>query len=85
MVGWDQEKGNFSFPAIPVKAVDPIGAGDAFLSAATLSFDPKVNLTSSMYLASCAGAIAVTKMGTDPSSYEEIHSFALETLKQFEL
>lgn len=85
MIGWDREDGDFWFPAIPVKPVDPIGAGDAFLSAAALSFDPQTKLPACMYIASCAGAIAVTKMGTDPSTYEEIRSLALQTLDQIEL
>ncbi|PIR20602.1 MAG: hypothetical protein COV45_05225 [Deltaproteobacteria bacterium CG11_big_fil_rev_8_21_14_0_20_47_16] len=77
VIGWDRTQGIFSFPAVPVAPVDPIGAGDAFLSAATLSFHPDVNLMTSMFLASCSGAIAVTKMGTDPSTFDEIRDMAL--------
>lgn len=85
MMGWDHQAGDFSFPAFPVKVVDAIGAGDSFLSAAGLSFDPQTKLMASIYLASCAGAIAVKKLGTDPTTFDEIRSFALEHLDLLEI
>lgn len=80
VVGWDRAQGVFAFPAVPVNAVDPIGAGDAFLSAAALSFHPDTPLMVSMLLASCAGAVAVTKMGTDPSTFQEVRDLAIGLL-----
>lgn len=79
-IGWDKTLGNFGFPAIPVNVVDPIGAGDSFLSAAALSFDHNTGLTTSMFLSNCSGAIAVTKMGTQPTTYQELTSFSLELM-----
>src|SRR6202011_1824990 len=34
LMGYDQRDGEFQLPAIPVEVKDPIGSGDAFLSAA---------------------------------------------------
>lgn len=85
MMGWDAKLGDFQLPAFSVPVVDPIGSGDSFLSAAALSFDPQIKLLASIFLASCAGAIAVTKMGTDPITDDEIRSFALDQLKALAL
>lgn len=85
MVGWDRTAGLFNFPAFPVKSIDPIGAGDSFLSAAALTYAETIAPTTSMYLANAAGAIAVTKMGTAATTYEELETFVKTTLDQIGL
>lgn len=51
-------------PAIPVRAVDTTGAGDAFTAGLTLALAEGRPLPEAVYFANAAGAVAVTRFGT---------------------
>jgi rfaE bifunctional protein kinase chain/domain len=80
LMGFDDREHAFRLPAVPVDVRDPIGSGDAFLSAAALTFRPQVKVMASMFIAACAGALAVTKMGTVPNTLAELTGFVERTL-----
>ncbi|MCS7207817.1 MAG: ribokinase [Dehalococcoidia bacterium] len=50
-------------PAFPVKAVDTVGAGDAFCGALTVALAEGMPLPEAVRFANAAGAVAVTKPG----------------------
>ena len=81
LIGYDNNR-FFEFPAIPVNAIDPIGSGDAFLSAAALTLNPEVKMMASIFIATCAASLSTTKMGTVPNKSEELKSFIDGILKQ---
>jgi ribokinase len=58
----DQSTGRL-YPAIPVKAVDTVAAGDAFNGALGAALSLGFNLEEAMHWALTAGAIAVTRAG----------------------
>ena len=60
--------------------VDPIGAGDALLSAATLSLIVTKNIVQASILGNFAAAIECSKLGNIPVSFEEL----IEETKKFE-
>jgi rfaE bifunctional protein kinase chain/domain/rfaE bifunctional protein nucleotidyltransferase chain/domain len=62
-------------PALAPYAVDPVGAGDAFLSAATLMLTTGATLQQAGYLGSAAGALAVQRLGNQPISREDLIHF----------
>ena len=82
LMGYEKNKAFFRLPAIPVEVKDPIGSGDAFLSAAALTYRPEVKLMASAFVATCAGSLAVTKMGTVPNNFEELSNFVQEKLNE---
>ena len=51
------------YPALPVKAVDTVAAGDAFNGALSAALSLGFNLEEAMHWAIAAGAIAVTRAG----------------------
>jgi ribokinase len=55
------------FPACKVDAVDPTAAGDAFTAALTLDLAAGKGIEEAIAFANCAGALAVTKLGAQPS------------------
>ena len=61
-------------PAFSVKVVDTTAAGDAFCGALAASLAHGINIEKSVKIANAAGALAVTKLGAEPSlpSREEI-------------
>ena len=83
LIGYDNDN-FFEFHAIPVNAIDPIGSGDAFLSAAALTFKPEVKLMASIFIATCAASLSTTKMGTVPNEIEELKGFVNRILHQLE-
>ena len=60
--------------------VDPIGAGDALLSAATLALITSKNIIQASILGNFAAAIECSKLGNIPVSFEEL----IEETKKFE-
>jgi rfaE bifunctional protein kinase chain/domain/rfaE bifunctional protein nucleotidyltransferase chain/domain len=59
-------------PALAPHAVDPVGAGDAFLSVATLMLAAGGTLNQAGYLGSAAAAIAVSRLGNVPVTRQEL-------------
>ena len=71
-------KTNQHFPAFKVKAVDPTAAGDAFTAALTVKLAAGEKMDAAIRYANAAGALAVTKLGAQPSlpSAKEVEAFA---------
>jgi ribokinase len=69
------------FPARKVKAVDTTAAGDAFTGALSLGIAEKLPRDRIMNRAMCAGALACSKFGAQPSlpTREELEAFAAAT------
>jgi ribokinase len=61
------EENPLHFPAHPVNAVDPTAAGDAFTAVLTVEMARGVALEEAIRTANAAGALAVTKLGAQPS------------------
>ena len=53
-------------PSLLQHPLDPVGAGDVFLSALVAASLAGAKTTESMYLGSCLSAIHITQMGNDP-------------------
>lgn len=70
--------GSKHFPAYKVRAVDPTAAGDAFTAALTLQVAAGAGIDDAIRFANCAGALAVTKLGAQPSlpTRTEVEDFA---------
>lgn len=62
-------------PTLAPHAIDPLGAGDAFLSAATLSLSCGATLTQAGYIGSAAAAVAVGRIGNQPVSTADLLAF----------
>lgn len=71
------------FPAYKVEPVDPTAAGDAFTAALTLRVAAGAAIEDAIRYANMAGALAVTKLGAQPSlpTREEVEAFAARTGK----
>ncbi len=71
-------QGSKHFPAFKVEAVDPTAAGDAFTAALTLELAAGKGIEEAIRFANCAGALAVTKLGAQPSlpTRQEVEDFA---------
>ncbi len=71
-------KGSKHFPAHKVKAVDPTAAGDAFTAALTVQLAAGDDIEDAIRYANFAGALAVTKLGAQPSlpTRKEVEAFA---------
>lgn len=68
----------FYFPSVPVNVLDPIGFGDAFLSAASLCDNVKVNFSNNILISSCCAALSCSFMGTRPIRFLELKDFMLK-------
>ena len=66
-------------PAFPVSAVDTTAAGDAFVGALAVSYVRGLALRECVRVANAAGALAVTRLGAQPSlpTAEEIQDLLL--------
>jgi rfaE bifunctional protein kinase chain/domain/rfaE bifunctional protein nucleotidyltransferase chain/domain len=62
-------------PSLAGQVVDPLGAGDALLSCATLALCAGASLPQAGYLGSAAAAIAVGRVGNGPVSCEELRQW----------
>lgn len=62
-------------PALSDHAVDPLGAGDAFLSASTLALLAGATLPQAGYLGSAAAAVATGRLGNKPVSAADLAGF----------
>ncbi len=71
-------QGTKHFPARKVRAVDPTAAGDAFTAAMTVQLAAGWKIHDALRYANLAGAIAVTKLGAQPSlpTRQELKAFA---------
>ena len=57
------DEGLMSVPSLPIKAVDTVGAGDAFVGYLTATLDRGQDLEDALRMASVAGSLACTKVG----------------------
>ena len=66
------------FPACKIEAVDPTAAGDAFTAALTVQLAAGAPIEEAIRYANFAGALAVTKLGAQPSlpTCAEVEEFA---------
>jgi sugar/nucleoside kinase (ribokinase family) len=62
-------------PTLAAHAVDPLGAGDAFLSAATLALASGSTLPQAGYVGSAAAAVAVSRVGNEAVSTSQLQGF----------
>jgi ribokinase len=71
-------EGSKHFPASKVDVVDPTAAGDAFTAALTVQLAAGAQLDEAIRYANLAGALAVTKLGAQPSlpTEAEVAAFA---------
>ena len=72
------------FPAHKVRAVDPTAAGDAFTAALTVQLAMGAKMDAAIRYANMAGALAVTKLGAQPSlpTAAEVEAFQAGLAKQ---
>jgi ribokinase len=77
-------KGSKHFPAPKVKVVDPTAAGDAFTAALTVQLSAGSSTEEAIQFANLAGALAVTKLGAQPSlpTRDEVEAFAAQGLTE---
>jgi ribokinase len=66
------------FQAYKVNAVDPTAAGDAFTAALSVQLAAGAEIDDAIRYANCAGALATTRLGAQPSlpTREEVEAFA---------
>jgi rfaE bifunctional protein kinase chain/domain len=69
------------FPALISNPVDVVGAGDALLSAASLSQCSGASLMEASVLGACAAAIAVNRIGNEPVTDQELVKFIRNNLE----
>ena len=60
-------RGSKRIPAHEVKAVDTVGAGDAFVGAFSAAIAEDMSLDDAVRLGNAAAAISVTRVGAQPS------------------
>lgn len=76
-------RGAKHFPACKVEAVDATAAGDAFTAALTLELASGKDIEEAIRFANVAGALAVTKLGAQPSlpRRKEVKAFSVRAVK----
>ncbi len=62
-------------PALGTHSVDPLGAGDAFLSASTLALLAGATLPQAGYVGAAASAVAVSRIGNQPIAAADLRAF----------
>jgi ribokinase len=72
------DAGALPIPAVPVEAVDPTGAGDAFTAALAVSLAEGIGLKESAHWAALVAALSVTRLGAQAAfpSLAEMKKFA---------
>jgi ribokinase len=72
------------YPAHKVNVVDTTAAGDAFIGAFTLALSKEFPLEKAIEFSNCAGALAVSKLGAQPSlpTFEELHAFCEQAISK---
>ncbi len=66
-VFWTDGKKELLIPAIPVKAVETTGAGDAFNGGLATAIAEGRDIETALKFATCTAAISVTRLGSAPS------------------
>jgi rfaE bifunctional protein kinase chain/domain len=74
-----------NFPALISNPVDVAGAGDALLSALSISLCSNASLMEASALGTCVAAIAVNRMGNVPLTSQELIKFLDQLTSQVEL
>nr|WP_207711405.1 ribokinase [Sulfobacillus harzensis] len=76
-VVWATARGLFYLPGEPVKAIDAVGAGDAFFGALAARLDAGDALADAIRIANHAAALSTTKRGAQPSfaRWEEVRQY----------
>ncbi|MGD0010176.1 MAG: PfkB family carbohydrate kinase, partial [Terriglobia bacterium] len=71
------------FPACKVDAIDPTAAGDAFTAALTVELAAGHDFEHAIRFANCAGALAASKLGAQPSlpTRLEVEALAAQATK----
>ncbi len=69
---WERKLRTAYVPSLATHAVDPLGCGDALLSAATLSLAAGGSLQAAAFLGSCAAAVEIGRIGNHPVSTEQL-------------
>lgn len=70
--------GNLRLPAIPVKAMSAVGAGDSFLAATLYALASDRDMNEAFLFGLAAGAAAAMTQGTDLARPEDIHRLYAE-------
>ncbi len=72
------------FPALRVEAVDPTAAGDAFTAALAVELARGAEMENAIRYANVAGALAVTKLGAQPSMprRKEVEALAVRASRE---
>jgi bifunctional ADP-heptose synthase (sugar kinase/adenylyltransferase) len=71
---WERQLRSAYLPSLTSHAVDPLGCGDALLSAATLTLAAGGSLHAAGFLGSTAAALEAGKIGNHPISIDQILS-----------
>ena len=76
-------KGAQHFPACQVEPIDPTAAGDAFTAALAVKLAAGTDAEDAIRYANCAGALATTKLGAQPSmpTWQEVEAFQARQIR----
>jgi rfaE bifunctional protein kinase chain/domain/rfaE bifunctional protein nucleotidyltransferase chain/domain len=71
---WERQLRSAYLPSLTTHAIDPLGCGDALLSAATLTLAAGGSLHAAAYLGSIAAALEASRIGNQPVSLDQLLS-----------